>query len=69
MIALKKGVREHIKFLEKNGYKIRKVEHGGKHIKLFIKNMSMPVIISKTSSDRRSQKNSLAFLRRNGVCV
>jgi len=69
MVALKKGIREHIKFLEKNGYKIKKVEYVGKHIKLFIKGVPMPVIISKTSSDRRSQKNSLAFLRRTGVCV
>ena len=32
MVALKKGIREHVKFLEKNGYKIKKVKYGGKSV-------------------------------------
>jgi predicted RNA binding protein YcfA (HicA-like mRNA interferase family) len=65
--TVNKEIRDIVKKLEKQGWRI---EQGGKHLKAYPADKSMPlVVIPGTPSDHRSLKNLIAQLRRSGADI
>jgi len=63
---MNKNLRELIKILAVNGYKVTAINLKGKHVKLCINN-SKWLIVAKTPKHKGSYKKSLSYLRRERV--
>jgi len=63
---MNKNLRELIKILAVNGYKVTAINLKGKHVKLCINNGKW-LIVAKTPKHKGFYKKSLSYLRRERV--